>query len=177
MSEGRVHLQATCPNNLQAAGLKAGQANSPPANGEPNPAITIRTPQPFCLHMPRHLFATLRDTLLFGIVLLWLGAAANAQVGHLLGKPTYKSDQVTAQLLVHAPQGVVAGQTLWAGLQLQHAAKWHTYWLNSGDWGLPTQLTWQLPPGITAGDIAWPTPKKFPIGHAGQLRVLTARCC
>jgi thiol:disulfide interchange protein/DsbC/DsbD-like thiol-disulfide interchange protein len=114
--------------------------------------------------MPRHLFATLRDTFLFGIVLLWLGAAAHAQIGDLLGKPTYKSDQVTAQLLVHAPQGVVAGQTLWAGLQLQHAAKWHTYWLNSGDSGLPTQLTWQLPPGITAGDIAWPTPKKFPLG-------------
>ena len=113
--------------------------------------------------MPRHIFKSICNAL-FGVVLLWLGAAAHAQIGDLLGKPTYKSEQVTAQLLVHAPQGVAPGQPLWAGLQLQHAAKWHTYWLNSGDSGLPTQLTWQLPPGITAGDIVWPTPKKFPLG-------------
>ena len=33
-----------------------------------------------------------------------------------------------------------------------------------GDSGLPTQLQWTLPPGVTAGDIAWPVPKKIPIG-------------
>ena len=113
--------------------------------------------------MPRHLFISVCNTLV-GIVWLCLSAAAHAQIGDLLGKPTYKSDQVTAQLLIHAPQGVAPGHPLWAGLQLQHATKWHTYWLNSGDSGLPTQLTWQLPQGITAGDITWPTPKKFPLG-------------
>lgn len=43
--------------------------------------------------------------------------------------------------------------------------KWHTYWKNSGDSGLPTQLTWTLPPGVEAGEIAWPIPKKYPIGN------------
>ncbi len=114
-------------------------------------------------YMPRRLICSLRATLI-GLLSLWLWTAAQAQIGDLLGKPTYKSEQVTAQLLVHAPQGVTPGQPVWAGLQLQHAPKWHTYWLNSGDSGLPTQLTWQLPPGISAGDIAWPTPKKFPLG-------------
>ncbi|MBY0466987.1 MAG: protein-disulfide reductase, partial [Burkholderiales bacterium] len=111
---------------------------------------------------PQFLHAV-RNTLL-GLVILWQGVAAQAQVGDLLGKPTYKSDQVTAELLIHAPQGVTPGQPLWAGLLLRHVPKWHTYWLNSGDSGLPTQLAWQLPPGITAGDIAWPTPKKFALG-------------
>ena len=74
------------------------------------------------------------------------------------------TEQVRAELLVWAPQGVQAGQPVWVGLQLTHQPEWHTYWKNSGDSGLPTELAWQLPEGITAGDIAWPTPKKIPIG-------------
>lgn len=97
-------------------------------------------------------------------LLCLLAWAAHAQTSGLLSTSVFKSDQVRAELLVHAPQGLAPGQTLWAGLQLQHAPKWHTYWLNPGDSGLPTQLVWQLPPGITAGDMAWPTPKKFPLG-------------
>jgi len=30
---------------------------------------------------------------------------------------------------------------------------------------LPTELQWQLSPGVTAGEIAWPTPRKFPLGE------------
>ena len=56
------------------------------------------------------------------------------------------------------------GQPVWVGLQLAHQPEWHTYWKNSGDSGLPTQLQWTLPPGVMAGDIAWPVPKKIPIG-------------
>lgn len=81
----------------------------------------------------------------------------------LLAQTMFRSDQVTAELLVHAPQGAEAGQTVWAGLQLRHAPDWHTYWKNPGDSGLPTQLEWTLPPGVVAGDVRWPTPKKFPL--------------
>lgn len=72
--------------------------------------------------------------------------------------------QVRAELLAHAPQGVKPGQVVWLGLQLSHQPQWHTYWKNSGDSGMPTQLTWDLPKGWLAGEIAWPTPKKIPIG-------------
>ncbi|MEY4884229.1 MAG: hypothetical protein RIS34_2083 [Pseudomonadota bacterium] len=72
--------------------------------------------------------------------------------------------------MAHAPQGVgpdsgnTGGNTVWVGLQLTHQPEWHTYWKNSGDSGLPTVLQWTLPAGVTAGDIAWPLPKKIPIG-------------
>ena len=73
--------------------------------------------------------------------------------------------------MAYAPQGVTASlddkitpNTVWVGLQLAHQPKWHTYWKNSGDSGLPTQLTWTLPVGVMAGDIAWPAPKKIKIG-------------
>jgi thiol:disulfide interchange protein DsbD len=31
-----------------------------------------------------------------------------------------KTDQVRAELLVHAPQGIQAGTTFWLGLQIEH---------------------------------------------------------
>jgi thiol:disulfide interchange protein/DsbC/DsbD-like thiol-disulfide interchange protein len=96
---------------------------------------------------------------------LWLPLAAQAQ--NLLGGPgagsVVQSDQVKAELIAHAPEGAAPGRTVWVGLQLTHSPHWHTYWKNSGDSGLPTELQWTLPAGVTAGPIAWPTPRKFPI--------------
>ena len=80
------------------------------------------------------------------------------------------TEQVRAELLAWAPEGVEPGKPVWLGLQLAHQPEWHTYWKNSGDSGLPTLLEWQLPAGITAGDIAWYT-QKNPDWHAGQLRL------
>jgi thiol:disulfide interchange protein DsbD len=84
----------------------------------------------------------------------------------LLGGDSHvvNTEQVRAELLVHAPEGIRAGQTFWLGLQIEHQPDWHTYWQNPGDSGLPTRLQWQLPAGLQAGDIAWPLPQKFPIG-------------
>ena len=75
-----------------------------------------------------------------------------------------KTDQVRATLVAHAPEGVAAGKPLWLGLRIEHQPHWHTYWKNPGDSGLPTTLTWGLPAGFSAGDIAWPTPKPLPVG-------------
>jgi len=72
--------------------------------------------------------------------------------------------EVRAELMAWAPEGVSAGKPVWLGLQLTHQPEWHTYWKNAGDSGLPTMLEWKLPADITAGEIAWPTPKKIPIG-------------
>ena len=84
----------------------------------------------------------------------------------LLGGDSHvvNTEQVRAELQVHAPEGIRAGQTFWLGLQIEHQPHWHTYWQNPGDSGLPTRLQWQLPAGLQAGDIAWPLPKKIPIG-------------
>ena len=72
---------------------------------------------------------------------------------------------VRAELLAYAPDGVAPGSAVWVGLSIAHQPDWHTYWKNAGDSGLPTELAWSLPAGISAGDIAWPLPKKIPIGH------------
>ena len=75
-----------------------------------------------------------------------------------------QTEQVRAELVAHAPDGLDPGKPVWVGLQLAHQPHWHTYWKNAGDSGLPTQLQWTLPKGLTAGDIAWPAPQKIAIG-------------
>lgn len=75
-----------------------------------------------------------------------------------------QTEQVRAELLAFAPDGVAPGKAVWVGLQLAHQPQWHTYWKNAGDSGLPTQLQWSLPAGVSAGDIAWPAPQKINIG-------------
>ena len=78
--------------------------------------------------------------------------------------PVVQTAQVRAEVMAYAPQGILAGQRFWLGLQLQHASHWHTYWQNPGDSGLPTQLRWTLPPGLTASETIWPIPQKITIG-------------
>ena len=96
-----------------------------------------------------------RLLLVFACALLsgWAGAAPSVETGH-----------ARASLLVHAPEGVKAGGTVWLGLRIEHQPHWHTYWRNPGDSGLPTTLAWTLPAGFNASEIAWPTPKQLPLG-------------
>lgn len=91
-----------------------------------------------------------------------LPLTALAQIG---ASNVVKTERVRAELMAHAPDGIGPGKQVWLGLQLAHAPEWHTYWMNPGDSGLPTSLQWTLPAGVVAGDIAWPVPKKIPIGH------------
>jgi thiol:disulfide interchange protein/DsbC/DsbD-like thiol-disulfide interchange protein len=125
------------------------------------------------MHFKRPLFTAAIATFLIaaGALSTWANAQNNAlnfplKSGSAGGAhaAVVTTEQVRAELLAWAPQGVEPGQPVWVGLQLTHQPEWHTYWKNSGDSGLPTELIWQLPAGITAGEIAWPTPKKIPIG-------------
>lgn len=95
----------------------------------------------------------------------WLTLALAPWAALAQGQTTVITERVRAELLAHAPEGVEPGKPVWVGLQLAHQPEWHTYWKNSGDSGLPTELAWTLPAGVVAGDIAWPVPKKIPIGN------------
>ena len=91
-------------------------------------------------------------------------AAAAPRSDGVVTSPAVSSTQTQAQLLAWAPDGMSTGKTLWLGLRIRHEPHWHTYWKNSGDSGLPTELKWQLPDGWSAGAVSWPTPKKFALG-------------
>lgn len=53
------------------------------------------------------------------------------------------------------------GETVMAGVRLEMPDKWHTYWRAPGEVGKATEISWKLPPGITAGEIRWPLPKRM----------------
>ena len=90
--------------------------------------------------------------------------ADTAQQADAFTSAAVSSAQTSARLIAWAPKGITAGETVWLGIEITHQPHWHTYWKNSGDSGLPTELAWTLPTGWNAGELAWPTPKKFQLG-------------
>ena len=56
---------------------------------------------------------------------------------------------------------IAPGQSFTLGLHFKLDPGWHIYWKNPGDSGEPPQVTWQLPQGMTAGDIEWPAPTRM----------------
>ena len=73
-----------------------------------------------------------------------------------------RTDHLSSQLVAERA-AVSPGQMLRIGLRLQHDPHWHTYWRNAGDSGLPTRIDLQLPEGVTASAIEWPSPQRFDV--------------
>jgi thiol:disulfide interchange protein len=97
--------------------------------------------------------AVLGVAALLGSVLgpgLWAARVAN--VPHL-----------TVQMVV-PPEQIYPGQNFTAGLYFKLDKGWHIYWINAGDSGEPPAIKWSLPPGMTAGSIQFPAPKRLPLG-------------
>jgi len=53
------------------------------------------------------------------------------------------------------------GETVMAAVHLHMDANWHTYWKNPGLSGIASDIKWQLPKGMSAGEIQWPVPENF----------------
>ena len=103
----------------------------------------------------------------FATLLIAAAAASMPAAAQLASKPgaVVTTPHVRAELIAHAPDGVAPGSPVWVGLQITHQPEWHTYWKNAGDSGLPTEMTWTLPAGVSTGEIAWPVPEKIPVGN------------
>ncbi|MEE9295614.1 MAG: protein-disulfide reductase DsbD domain-containing protein [Phycisphaerae bacterium] len=62
--------------------------------------------------------------------------------------------------LVPAVNAVAPGQPFDVALKFTLTDKWHIYWKNAGDSGLPPKVTWKLPQGFEAGPLRFPIPKR-----------------
>lgn len=74
-----------------------------------------------------------------------------------------KLENTTADLLSEVKQ-IQPGKSFWVVLRLTMKPGWHTYWLNPGDSGMPTQIDWILPEGFQASPIHWLAPDRIPFG-------------
>ena len=63
--------------------------------------------------------------------------------------------------LIADKQWIATGQRFDLGLRFQLEKGWHIYWVNPGDSGEPPRVKWQLPAGLTAGEMEWPTPQRL----------------
>lgn len=93
---------------------------------------------------------------MFSFWLIALQATANESEPVVTGK-------VTASI-VSSHDSVAPGQEFYIALRTEIDENWHTYWRNPGDSGEPVQISWELPEGITAGEINWPLPRPIPTG-------------
>jgi thiol:disulfide interchange protein DsbD len=67
----------------------------------------------------------------------------------------------TRATLLLSASAAQPGDTITAAVRLEMSSGWHTYWKNSGASGIPTTIEWELPMGVTAGEISWPVPEKY----------------
>ena len=72
------------------------------------------------------------------LFLLWVVMLATGPMVSAKAASVVTTEQVKAELLVHAPEGLRPGAKAWLGLKIVHKKGWHTYWLNPGDAGAPT---------------------------------------
>jgi thiol:disulfide interchange protein DsbD len=71
--------------------------------------------------------------------------------------------KVEARLIAKTGE-VAPGGSVTVALEENIRPGWHTYWINPGDAGAPTEIKWTLPPGWRVGPIQWPFPKRVPVG-------------
>jgi DsbC/DsbD-like thiol-disulfide interchange protein len=84
---------------------------------------------------------------LAGLIFLAFSLAAPAMAQPLPGER-----QVEGSL--HSARAAVApGETFTIVLRQNIREHWHTYWINPGDSGEPTELTWAAPAGWRIGPI------------------------
>src|ERR1700759_5180667 len=74
-----------------------------------------------------------------------------------------QTDNVRAELLADVA-AVKLGEPFWVGLRQTIRPKWHTYWKNPGESGLPTEVQWVRPAGAKAPPIVLPAPHLYDIG-------------
>jgi DsbC/DsbD-like thiol-disulfide interchange protein len=63
--------------------------------------------------------------------------------------------------LVSENRWIAPGDTIHLGLHFRLEQGWHIYWVNPGDSGEPPRVNWQLPAGVKADEIEWPTPRRL----------------
>ena len=124
-----------------------------------------------CFRMRAFLLA-LAGTAAFGLS----GSAPLQAQSAPVRDPSPHSDVV----LVSDVASVRPGQTVTVAVRLTLDRGWHTYWTNPGDAGLPLEVKWTLPSGVTAGALQFPTPHLTPqpplmsYGYENEVLVLTS---
>lgn len=95
------------------------------------------------------------------VLVLWLSHAPGTPAQSAPDEPLH----VAIEAFADQPS-VTPGQSFRVALVERIQPGWHTYWINPGDAGQATKLSWTLPEGYRVADVQWPVPQVF---HTGPL--------
>ena len=96
-----------------------------------------------------------------GLVLAWLlGATPWVQAA----ESVWVSSGMAKARIITPASGIVSGEALDVGVELELPEGWHTYWRNPGDSGVPVSLTWSGQGLKSSSKIRWPIPDRIPYG-------------
>ena len=104
---------------------------------------------------------------------------ASAQPVQFFQNEITANDPVHAEIIVEQ-KTIQPGQQFWVGIRLKLDEKWHAYWKNPGDTGLPTKIAWQENPSLEFSELMWPAPVRadyqgfINYGYYGETLLLTA---
>lgn len=98
---------------------------------------------------------TLRFIFAAGTLMLLAPASVRA------GSESAQQKHHTKVTLLSEVKSIQPGVPFTVGVLMKMDKGWHTYWQNSGEAGLPTEIDWTLPEGFSAGEIQWPLPHKY----------------
>ena len=101
-------------------------------------------------------------------------APASAELALERSQTKYATVELGADRMLTAP-----GDKVRLILRQTLAFGWHSYWLNPGDTGMPTEIKWTAPDGVKISSIAWPTPERQPLkplmnfGYSGEVLLVS----
>ncbi|KAA3597146.1 MAG: hypothetical protein DWQ06_14060 [Calditrichaeota bacterium] len=81
-------------------------------------------------------------------------------INTLFSAPKDGSDYVSVEL-IPLTNGIAPNQSFYLATKFKIDKKWHLYWKNPGDAGLPPSVEWNLPKGFITSNYIFPTPKKL----------------
>ncbi len=78
-----------------------------------------------------------------------------------IGLRSTAADSPVAADLISEASAVAEGDRFYVGVRFEIDPHWHLYWKNPGSSGYGIAVDWDLPAGVKAGPLEWPTPERF----------------
>jgi DsbC/DsbD-like thiol-disulfide interchange protein len=106
--------------------------------------------------------------IMIGLAALFFGLSAHAQE---------KTPIATTAPVVAMPS-LAKGAAGYVGVRFVMPEGWHIYWANSGDSGMPTDITVTAPEALEIAPIHWPAPERIregdftTYGYKGEVTLL-----
>jgi len=96
----------------------------------------------------------------FGLMALLLALAGIGAGAPALAQEIEPGPHVLLQLVPESDTPA-AGSDVTLALEGTPKPRWHAYWMNPGDAGIPTRAEWTLPKGMSAGEFSYPVPQRL----------------